>query len=44
VLEQECRELNKAFVKFITTGIPWIIMKAAATLDGKIATAAGDSK
>jgi diaminohydroxyphosphoribosylaminopyrimidine deaminase/5-amino-6-(5-phosphoribosylamino)uracil reductase len=44
VLEKECGELNRAFVKFITTGTPWIIMKAAATLDGKIATSAGDSK
>jgi diaminohydroxyphosphoribosylaminopyrimidine deaminase/5-amino-6-(5-phosphoribosylamino)uracil reductase len=44
VLEQECRKLNEAFCKHITTGFPFVILKAASTLDGKIATRAGDSK
>ena len=44
VLEQECRKLNEAFCKHITTGFPFVILKAAATLDGKIATRKGDSK
>lgn len=44
VLEEECRKLNRVFVKFITTGRPFVIIKAAATLDGKIATRSGDSK
>jgi diaminohydroxyphosphoribosylaminopyrimidine deaminase / 5-amino-6-(5-phosphoribosylamino)uracil reductase len=44
VLEEECRRLNEAFFKHITTGIPFVILKAAATLDGKIATRNGDSK
>ncbi len=43
VLERECKELNRVFVKFITTGRPYVFMKAAATLDGKIAAASGDA-
>jgi diaminohydroxyphosphoribosylaminopyrimidine deaminase/5-amino-6-(5-phosphoribosylamino)uracil reductase len=37
VLDDECRELNKFFFKFIKNGIPWVTLKAAQTLDGKIA-------
>jgi len=37
VLEKECRELNKFFLKYITTGLPYITIKAAQTMDGKIA-------
>ena len=44
VLERECRCLNQAFIKYVTTGIPYVILKAAATLDGFIATSIGDSK
>ena len=44
VLEEECGELNRVFVKFITTRRPYVILKAGMTLDGKIATASGDSK
>jgi diaminohydroxyphosphoribosylaminopyrimidine deaminase / 5-amino-6-(5-phosphoribosylamino)uracil reductase len=44
VMEEECRRLNEAFCKHITTGLPFVILKAAATLDGKIATRNGDSK
>lgn len=40
----ESAELNRAFVKWITTGMPWVTLKAAVTLDGKIATRTGDSK
>lgn len=43
VLEDECRELNRVFIKYITTRMPYVIMKAATTLDGKIATRTGDS-
>jgi len=43
-LEKECRRLNEAFCKFIVKKEPFVILKAAATLDGKIATKEGDSK
>ncbi|NLM53039.1 MAG: bifunctional diaminohydroxyphosphoribosylaminopyrimidine deaminase/5-amino-6-(5-phosphoribosylamino)uracil reductase RibD [Firmicutes bacterium] len=38
VLEQEARDLNEAFIKYITTKFPFTVIKAAMTLDGKIAT------
>jgi diaminohydroxyphosphoribosylaminopyrimidine deaminase/5-amino-6-(5-phosphoribosylamino)uracil reductase len=44
VLEDECRKLNKFFIKFITSGKPYITLKAAQTLDGKIARENYDSK
>ena len=44
VLEDECRRLNEIFVKYITKKRPFVIMKGAMTLDGKIATYTGDSK
>ncbi|MER3446402.1 MAG: bifunctional diaminohydroxyphosphoribosylaminopyrimidine deaminase/5-amino-6-(5-phosphoribosylamino)uracil reductase RibD [Candidatus Dadabacteria bacterium] len=44
VLEDRCRKINEAFFKYITTEMPFIILKLAATLDGKIATFSGDSK
>jgi diaminohydroxyphosphoribosylaminopyrimidine deaminase/5-amino-6-(5-phosphoribosylamino)uracil reductase len=44
VLEPECRRLNEAFCKFITRRQPFVILKLAATLDGKIATATGDAR
>ncbi|MFZ5966715.1 MAG: bifunctional diaminohydroxyphosphoribosylaminopyrimidine deaminase/5-amino-6-(5-phosphoribosylamino)uracil reductase RibD [Bacillota bacterium] len=44
VLEDEARKLNEIFVKYITTGTPFCIMKTAMTLDGKIAAHTGDSK
>lgn len=40
----EAAELNEAFIKYITTGLPFITVKFAASLDGKIATRTGDSK
>ncbi len=42
--EDEARELNAPFVKLITRSCPWFIAKWAMTLDGRIATRAGDSK
>jgi diaminohydroxyphosphoribosylaminopyrimidine deaminase/5-amino-6-(5-phosphoribosylamino)uracil reductase len=42
--EEEAKELNKAYVKHITTGFPYVIAKFAMSLDGKIATKTGDSK
>jgi diaminohydroxyphosphoribosylaminopyrimidine deaminase / 5-amino-6-(5-phosphoribosylamino)uracil reductase len=44
ILEHECRLLNEAFIKHVTTGLPFVILKSAMTLDGKTATASGDSK
>lgn len=36
VLEEECRAINYPFIKFITTGLPWIVMKAGISLDGRL--------
>ena len=44
VLENECRALIEAFAKFITRRLPFVTLKLAATLDGKIATASGDAR
>lgn len=44
ILERECLELNEIFFHYITSGLPYVAMKYAMTLDGKIATFTGDSK
>jgi len=44
ILEKECRRLNEAFCKYILKKEPFVILKVAAMLDGKIATRNGDSK
>ena len=44
VLSRECEELNVFFNKFITTGRPYVIVKSAATLDGKLATREGHAR
>jgi len=44
ILENRCHELNEFFNKHVTTGLPFILLKSAATLDGKLATFTGDSR
>ncbi|MBW1720612.1 MAG: bifunctional diaminohydroxyphosphoribosylaminopyrimidine deaminase/5-amino-6-(5-phosphoribosylamino)uracil reductase RibD [Deltaproteobacteria bacterium] len=44
VLEKECRKLNESFIKFVTTGLPFVIAKSALTLDGWTATATGHAR
>ena len=43
VLENECIGLNKFFFKYITKKLPYVTLKAAQTIDGKIADKAGES-
>jgi diaminohydroxyphosphoribosylaminopyrimidine deaminase/5-amino-6-(5-phosphoribosylamino)uracil reductase len=44
VLENESRKLNEVFVKFVTSGIPFVALKIAQTIDGKIADIEGNSR
>ena len=44
VLRDVCRELNTAFFQWITTKRPYVLLKMAQTLDGRIATESGSSK
>jgi diaminohydroxyphosphoribosylaminopyrimidine deaminase/5-amino-6-(5-phosphoribosylamino)uracil reductase len=44
VLRAECEALNAPWFRFITSGRPYVTLKAAITLDGRIATSSGDSR
>jgi diaminohydroxyphosphoribosylaminopyrimidine deaminase/5-amino-6-(5-phosphoribosylamino)uracil reductase len=44
VLEEAARNTNEVYLKYITTGLPFVTLKLAQSLDGRIATGSGDSK
>jgi diaminohydroxyphosphoribosylaminopyrimidine deaminase/5-amino-6-(5-phosphoribosylamino)uracil reductase len=44
VLEADCREQHRGFLSWLERGRPFVVLKLAATLDGRIATARGESR
>lgn len=44
VLEAECRAINRPYLKWTATRRPFVICKAAVTLDGRLAAAGGDAR
>ncbi|MGV2942065.1 bifunctional diaminohydroxyphosphoribosylaminopyrimidine deaminase/5-amino-6-(5-phosphoribosylamino)uracil reductase RibD [Mesobacillus sp. LC4] len=44
LMEEEAKALNKVFFHYISTGLPYVTLKSATSLDGKIATVKGESK
>ncbi len=44
VLDTECAALNRAFNRWIVTGRPWVIAKAALTLDGRLTRPPGEDR
>ncbi len=44
LLADEAKRLNEVYLKYMTTGMPFVILKVGQSLDGKIATPTGDSK
>lgn len=44
ILEEEAKFLNRVFIKNITQNLPYVVLKTAATMDGKIAAKTGSSK
>lgn len=44
VKEKECMKINEIFMKYITSKIPFVLLKSGISIDGKIATANGESK
>ena len=43
-LESECLELNPAYLKQLRTGLPWVVLKAMLSLDGRMASESGESR
>ncbi|WP_417911890.1 bifunctional diaminohydroxyphosphoribosylaminopyrimidine deaminase/5-amino-6-(5-phosphoribosylamino)uracil reductase RibD [Candidatus Electronema sp. TJ] len=41
ILEEECRQLNRPFIKHSSTGLPWVVLKAGMSLDGRISRMRG---
>lgn len=44
VMQEQAERMNEKFNKYITTGMPYVTLKTASTLDGKIAARTGDSR
>jgi diaminohydroxyphosphoribosylaminopyrimidine deaminase/5-amino-6-(5-phosphoribosylamino)uracil reductase len=44
IAQEEAAQLNRAYLYWVTTGHPYVILKAGMTLDGKVATAKGESR
>ena len=44
ILKKDCRKLNEVYIKYITTKFPFVVLKTAMSLDGKMATKEGDSR
>lgn len=44
LLQEEAVRLNEAYFKYMQTGKPFVLLKAALSLDGKLATRTGDSR
>lgn len=44
VMEDECKKINNVFIKYIKKEMPYVVLKTAMSLDGKIATYTGESK
>lgn len=44
LLGERTAQMHAPFMHYITTGLPWVALKAAVSLDGRIATASGDSR
>ena len=44
LLQEECKSLNRIFNKYVSTKLPYVVMKYAMTADGKIATTTGQSR
>ncbi|MCP4353507.1 MAG: bifunctional diaminohydroxyphosphoribosylaminopyrimidine deaminase/5-amino-6-(5-phosphoribosylamino)uracil reductase RibD [Desulfobacterales bacterium] len=44
VCEEDAKKLNEAFIKYVAAKRPFVTVKCAATLDGRIATKTGDSR